>query len=218
MSEASSYQLLIAAFADESSGVEAISRLLATFKATRAAMPAAASIIKDAAGELTIRETTDIGAKQGATAGALAGGLIGLLSRKRGTVSTAALGALLGGVAAHKLDTGIPDPRLEAIGQSMDAASSAAVAVLSDEAFGEAKAMLSGMGATVTVEAFDYDTDFVEQMKAGDYRSAMTALANRAESMVAGAGGAASDAARMAKDRGQEMVGREKSPDDEASA
>lgn len=214
MSDTSSYQLLIATFADEVTGVEAIGRLQAAFKATRAAMPAAASIVKDAAGALNIRETTDIGAKQGATAGALAGGLIGLLSRKRGTVSTAALGALLGGVAAHKLDTGIPDPRLEAIGQSMDAASSAAVAVVSDEAFGEAKALVSGMGAAVTAEPFDYDTDFVEQMKAGDYRSAMSALANRAESMVAGAGGAASDAARMARDRGEEMVGREKSPEE----
>src|SRR5690606_24092302 len=100
----------------------------------------------------------------------------GLLSRKRGTVSTAALGALLGGVAAHKMDTGIPDPRLEAIGASMDVASSAAVAVVGDEAFGEAKTILSGLGAAVNAEPFDYDTDFVEQMKAGEYRGAMTAL------------------------------------------
>lgn len=212
MTESSTYQLLIAAFDDESAGVAAISRLVTAYKERRAAMPAAASIVKDASGALTIRETTDIGGRQGATAGALAGGLIGLLSRKRGTVSSAALGALLGGVAAHKLDTGIPDPRLEAIGQSMDAASSAAVVVLSDEGFGEAKAMLSGMGAVITTEPFDYDTDFVEQMKAGDYRSAMSALANRAESMVAGAGGAASDAARMARERSEEMMGREKGP------
>jgi uncharacterized membrane protein len=210
------YQLLIAAFDDEASGGAAIGRLSAAFRENRAAMPAAASIVKDAAGTLTIVETTDIGAKGGATAGALAGGLIGLLSRKRGTVSSAALGALLGGVAAHKLDTGIPDPRLEAIGASLDLASSAAVAVLSDESFGDAKALLAGMGATTTTEPFDYDTDFVQQMKEGDYRRAMVSLADRAESMVANAGGIASDAAQMAAEKGQEMVGREKSPDDPA--
>ena len=59
------------------------------------------------------------------------------------------------------------------------------MAVVSDDGFGEVKAMLSGLGAAVQAEAFDYDTDFVEQMKAGDYRRAMTSLANRAESMVA---------------------------------
>jgi uncharacterized membrane protein len=187
MNDLSTYQLLIASFAGETAGVAAVAGLVDAFRQRPGDLPAAASIVKNAAGALTIRETTDVGARQGAAAGALAGGLIGLLSRKRGTVSSAALGALLGGVAAHRMDTGIPDPRLEAIGQSLAVASSAAVAVVSDDAFGEAKALLSGLGATVQAEAFDYDTDFVEQMKAGDYRSAMTALANRAESMVAGA-------------------------------
>lgn len=213
MTDTTTYELLIATFDGETAGVSAVAGLVDAFRQRPAALPAAASIVKSAAGQLTIKETTDVGAKQGAAAGALAGGLIGLLSRKRGTVSTAALGALLGGVAAHKLDTGIPDPRLEAIGASLDAASSAAVAVVSDEAFGEAKAMLSGLGATVNAEPFDYDTDFVEQMKAGEYRGAMTALANRAESMLAGAGGAASDLARQAGDAGREIAGDEKSPD-----
>lgn len=216
MTDTTSYQLIIATFEGESAGVSAVAELVDAFRRQPAALPAAASIVKSAGGQLTIRETTDIGAKQGAAAGALAGGLIGLLSRKRGTVSTAALGALLGGVAAHKLDTGIPDPWLEEIGASLAAASSAAVAVVSDEAFGEAKSMLSGLGAVVNAEPFDYDTDFVAQMKAGDYRAAMSSLANRAESMVAGAGGAASDLAQRAGDAGREVVGGEKSPDGES--
>ena len=127
------YQLLIAAFEGETAGVAAVGSLTGSFGRHQADLPAAASIVKNAAGQLTIAETTDIGAKHGAAAGALAGGLIGLLSRKRGTVSSAALGALLGGVAAHKIDTGIPDPRLEAIGASLDHASSAAVLVVSEE-------------------------------------------------------------------------------------
>ena len=214
MTSYDTYQLLIATFEGETAGVAAVASLQDAFRQNRAALPATASIVKDSAGALAIKETADIGAKQGAAAGALAGGLIGLLSRKRGTVSSAALGALLGGVAAHKIDTGIPDPRLEAIGASLDHASSAAVAVVSDAAFGEAKAMLSGLGASISAEPFDYDTDFVQNMQSGDYRGAMTALANRAESMVATASGAAGSAAQSAVDRGREMVGDEKDPGD----
>lgn len=216
MTQPNSYQLIIATFDGESAGVAAVVSLVDAFRQDRAALPAAASIVKDAAGALAIKETTDIGARQGATAGAFAGGLIGLLSRKRGTVSSAALGALLGGVAAHKIDTGIPDPRLEAIGQSLDHASSAAVAVVSDASFGDVKAMLSGLGASVSAEPFDYDTDFVRQMQDGDYRGAMTALANRAESMVANAGGTVEDAAQKAADKGRELTSREKGPEDVA--
>ena len=214
MTEQNSYQLIIATFEGESAGVTAVGSLVDANRQNRAALPAAASIVKDVAGKLTIRETTDIGAKQGAAAGALAGGLIGLLRRKRGTVSSAALGALLGGVAAHKIDTGIPDPRLEAIGESLDHASSAAVAIVSDAAFGDAKALLSGLGAEITAEPFDYDTDFVRQMQEGNYRGAMSALANSTESMVANAGGSASNLARQASDAGREIVsGGEKDPD-----
>ncbi|MCA9864980.1 MAG: DUF1269 domain-containing protein [Anaerolineales bacterium] len=216
MSEHTSYELLIATYDDEATGASAVSRLMEAFRQDRAAVPAAASIVKDKTGALTIRETTDIGAKQGAAAGAVAGGLLGLLSRKRGTVSSAALGALLGGVAAHKLDTGIPDPRLEAIGQSMDVASSATVAVVSAEVLGEAKSLLAGLGATLTTEPFDYNTDFVKQMQAGNYRGAMTALAYQAESMVANAGGTVEDLTQRAADKGREMTGQEKSPNDMA--
>lgn len=213
MNEHNSYELLIATYDDESTGVTAVGRLVEAFRQDRAAVPAAASIVKDKTGALTIKETTDIGAKQGAAAGAVAGGLLGLLSRKRGTVSSAALGALLGGVAAHKLDTGIPDPRLEAIGQSLDVASSATVAVVSTEVLGEAKALLAGLGATLTIEPFDYNTDFVQQMQAGDYRGAMNALAQQAESMVANAGGMVGDLTQRAADTGREMTGQEKSPE-----
>lgn len=214
MSTHDTYQLIIATFEGETAGVAAVASLQDTFRSDRAAAPAMASIVKDAAGALTIKETSDIGAKQGAAAGALAGGLIGLLSRKRGTVSSAALGALLGGVAAHKIDTGIPDPRLEAIGASLDHSSSAAVAVVSDAGFGDAKAMLSGLGAEISAEPFDYDTDFVRQMQEGNYLGAMAALANRTESMVANAGGTASGLARQASEAGRDLVGGEKEPDD----
>ena len=53
-------------------------------------------------------------------------------------------------------------------------------------------------------------------MQSGDYRGAMTALANRAESMVANAGGTVEDAAQKAADKGRELTSREKGPEDVA--
>ena len=52
MNETTTYELLIAAFEGEGDGVDAIARLTAAFRGNPAAMPAAASIVKDAAGAL----------------------------------------------------------------------------------------------------------------------------------------------------------------------
>ena len=93
MSTHDTYQLIIATFEGESAGVDAVASMQDAFRNDRAAAPAMASIVKDAAGALTIRETSDIGAKQGAAARALAGGQNGLLSRKLGTERSAALAA-----------------------------------------------------------------------------------------------------------------------------
>jgi uncharacterized membrane protein len=187
MTEQTGYQLLISTFDDASAGTEAVSRLLTQFKGQTQAVPAVASVVKTAEGELAIRETSDLGAKQGAAAGALAGSLVGLLSRRRGVVGSAAVGALLGGVAAHKLDTGIPDPRLEAIGQALDNATSAAVAIVSDDALADVKGIVAGLGGATVIEAIDHKTDFMKQIQSGDYAGALAALGNQTEGSVSGA-------------------------------
>ena len=187
MTEQTGFQLLIATFADETTAAAAVSRLLAEFQGRRAALPAAAYVGKSAGGELTIRETADLGGKQGAAAGALAGGLVGLLSRKRGVFSSAALGALLGGVAAKKLDTGIPDPRLAAIGAALDEATGAAVAIVGDEVAHTALTLLKGLGAQTQTEPFARETDFMKQLQAGNIAGAASILANQAEGSIAGA-------------------------------
>ena len=187
MTEQTGYRLLIANFADEAITTKAVKRLLAEFKGDRAAMPAAALVTKDPTGKLTIRETADVGAKQGAAAGALVGGLVGLLSRKLGALGTAALGALLGGAAAHKLDTGIPDPRLEAIGATLHANHGAAVAIINDAAYDRAMALLAELNARVESEPFAHETDFMKQLQSGNYSGAAGTLANEAEAALAGA-------------------------------
>jgi uncharacterized membrane protein len=199
MTEPTDYDLLIGTFDNESAAVTAAEQLMAQFAGQPGAMPAVASVVKTAAGELAINEKSDIGAKQGAAAGALAGGLVGLISR-RGAIRTAALGALIGGVAAHKVDTGIPDPRLEAIGASLDNATSAVVAILSDEGLAAAKGLVAGHGGTTVIEAIDHQTDFMKQIRAGNYSGALTALANQTESRVAAAPGTTQDLIAQVQD------------------
>lgn len=208
MSEQTGFQLIIATYNDEASAAGAVNRLLAEFRNNRAEMPAAAFVGKDAAGRLTIRETADVGGKQGAAAGALAGGLVGMLSRKRGVFGSAALGALLGGVAAHKLDTGIPDPRLEAIGAALDEATGAAVAIIADSAYNRV-ATLIGPSAHLAAEPFARETDFMKQLQAGNLSGAATILANQAEGALAGA-------TSLAVEKAETLTGtgREKSPAD----
>jgi len=200
MTELTGFQLVIATFTDESTAATAVNRLLVEFRGNRAALPAAAYVGKDARGELTIRETADLGGKQGAAAGALAGGLVGLLSRKRGVFGSAALGALLGGVAAKKLDTGIPDPRLEAIGAALDEATGAAVAIVGDAAAPPALALLKGLGGQTQTEPFARETDFMKQLQAGNIAGAASILANQAEGAIAGA-------TSMAVEKAEEMTG-----------
>ncbi len=210
MTDQPGFQLLISTFDEESAAVKAVAQLLDSFKDNRQALPAVASVVKNAEGELTIQETDDIGGKQGAAAGALAGGLVGLLSRRRGVVGSAAIGALLGGVVAAKADTGIPDPRLEAIGTSLDKATSAAVAIVSNDGFGDAKAIVTGLGGQTIAESFDHKTDFIKQVQAGDYAGALTALANQTESTVAGASGTASSTAQDLASMAQDLLNRKK--------
>lgn len=187
MNEQTGFRLVIANFFDETTTRKAVHGLMAEFRNDRAAMPAAALVTKDAAGKLTIRETSDVGAKQGAAAGALVGGLIGLLSRKRGALGTAAFGALLGGAVAHKLDTGIPDARLKEIGERLHASHGAAVAILSDAAYDRAMALLAELQGRVESEPFAHETDFMKQLQAGDYGGAAATIASQAEGALAGA-------------------------------
>jgi uncharacterized membrane protein len=170
MTEQTGFQLVIATFTDETTAATAVKRLLTEFQGRRAALPAAAYVGKSAGGELTIRETADLGGKQGAAAGALAGGLVGLLSRRRGVVGSAALGALLGGVVA-----------------ALDEATGAAVAIVDDEVAHTALALLKGLGAQTQSEPFARETDFMKQLQAGDLAGAANTLANQAEGALAGA-------------------------------
>lgn len=209
MSKSTDFQLLIGTFGEEITAAQSVDHLLATFRERRKEVPALASVVKDSEGNLNIEETDDIGKKKGAIAGGLAGGLIGLFGSKRKAMVGAGLGALLGGMAADRLDTGIPDPQLEAIGMSLESASSAVVAIVAASALAEAKGAVAGMGGTVVVEPFAHDTDFIRQLREGDYESALASLAGHTESFVANAGDIAGKTAQDLAGKASDLADRD---------
>lgn len=209
MSELDDFQLLVGTFEEETTASESLDLMLSTFRERRSELPALATVVKNAAGDLTIRETDDIGKKKGAIAGGVAGGLLGLFGGKRKAVVGAGLGALLGGMAADRMDTGIPDPQLEAIGASLAKASSAIVAIVATSSLAEAKGVVAGVGGTITVEPFARDTDFMRQLREGDYDSALTSLASYTESFVANAGDIAGSATEELTGKASDLLNRD---------
>lgn len=101
-------ELLVFAYPDETSADESLKKLKKLKKDGLIDIVNAAVIVKDEKGKVHAKETADPGAKQGALFGAVVGGLIGLIGGPAGVVIGAAAGAGTGGVAAKKIDMGIP--------------------------------------------------------------------------------------------------------------
>ncbi len=102
---------------------------------------------------------------------------------------------------AKKLDTGIPDPRLAAIGAALDEATGAAVAIVGDEVAHTALTLLKGLGGQTQTEPFARETDFMKQLQAGNIAGAATILANQAEGAITGA-------TTMAVERAESLTGQ----------
>jgi uncharacterized membrane protein len=89
----------------------------------------AAVVVRDRAGKISLRETHDFDAKQGAIVGALAGGLIGKLTGGS-VLGEAALGAVGGVAVSRVIDLGFNDAYLREVGANLPPGSSALVAVV----------------------------------------------------------------------------------------
>jgi len=123
-------ELLVFAYPDETSANESLEKLKNLKKEGLIKIVNAAVIVKDDKGKIHAKETADPGAKEGALFGAVVGGLLGLIGGPAGVVIGAAAGAGTGGVAAKKIDMGIPDDQIEELASALDAGNSAIVAVI----------------------------------------------------------------------------------------
>jgi uncharacterized membrane protein len=96
----------------------------------------AAVITRNAAGQISIHETNDFTATQGAVGGAVLGGVIGLLRGK--LLGGALVGAGAGYVASKLLDLGFDDDFLKAIADGLTPDTSALVLAIQFERLDEA--------------------------------------------------------------------------------
>lgn len=178
-------QLIVAAFQDEKSADEALKALKQAKRERLIGIQNAAVLRKDEKGKLHIKETADMGGGKGAALGGVAGAAIGILAGPALWVP-AAVGALVGGLAAKLRDSGFSDERLKTIGDSLEPGSSAIIAVVEHKWVAQVEKELEEAGADMFTEALS--ADIAGQLEAG-HEVAYSALATQegyAVSRVAG--------------------------------
>lgn len=167
-------QLIVAAFQDEGSAAEALRVLKEARRERLIGIQNAAVLRKDAKGKLHIKETADMGGGKGATIGGVAGAAIGLLAGPALLVP-AAVGALVGGLAAKLSDSGFSDERLKALGNELKPGSSAIVAVVEHTWVDEVERAMAEAGADAVTAALG--ADIAAQLEAG-HEVAYTAISS----------------------------------------
>ncbi|MFV1858315.1 MAG: DUF1269 domain-containing protein, partial [Anaerolineales bacterium] len=118
----------------------------------------------DEKGKIHIKETAQIGGGKGAAMGAATGAAIGIIAGPL-LVVPAAVGALVGGLAAKARDVGFSDERLEKIGEGLTPGSSAIIAVVEHKWVEQLQEELEEMEADVVTEALSADIN--EQLEKG---------------------------------------------------
>ena len=90
----------------------------------------AAILVRDAEGNVGVKDTRDIDPKKGRRLGAVTGGLIGLLGGPVGMVVGALAGAGAGGLAGKKIDMGFSDQFLDGLKQYLKPNTSALIVLV----------------------------------------------------------------------------------------
>jgi uncharacterized membrane protein len=157
-------QLIVAAFKDEKTAKDALNVLKKAQKEKLIKIDNAAVLRKDEKGKLHIKETADMGSGKGAALGGVAGAAIGLIAGPVLLVP-AAVGALVGGLAARLRDSGFSDARLKALGEGLTPGSSAIVAVVEHRWVAEVEKAMAQAGADVLTEVIS--ADISQQLEAG---------------------------------------------------
>jgi len=165
MSETTPVELIVAAFQDETSADEALKELKQAKKEHVIAIQDAAVLRMDQKGKVHIKEVHDVGGGKGAVAGGLLGVGIALLAGPVGIVVAGATGALVGGLAAKKLDFGLDNERLKKLGAGLKPGTSAIVAIIEHVWVDQLEAEFAEAGADVLTEALSEDIH--EQLEAG---------------------------------------------------
>jgi uncharacterized membrane protein len=123
-------ELLVIAFDTPHKAAEALQALQKLRREGQLDLLNAATLVKDEAGKISLKENEDVSPPSGALFGAITGGLIGLIAGPIGAVVGAVAGAAAGGVAAFWLDMGFSDDALQALQQALRPGGSALVVLV----------------------------------------------------------------------------------------
>lgn len=122
-------QVIIATYPDEETPEQKLEWLKQATKEGKIDLFDAAAIYKDPNGLIHIRDTANVSTGRGAAVGGVIGGVVGLIAGPAGVVVLGGAGALIGGALSGG-DEGIPDERLQELGESLSPGTSAVVAVV----------------------------------------------------------------------------------------
>ena len=125
------HEMIVVAFDNETDADRVLDSLKGLEAMDIVDLKNAAVIVRDSAGQVKIKETSDFDTKQGAIGGAAAGAVLGLLGG--GLLSGAILGAAGGAAAGKFIDLGLDDDFLKSVGDSLGSNSSAIVALVDFE-------------------------------------------------------------------------------------
>ncbi|MGD9091571.1 MAG: DUF1269 domain-containing protein [Anaerolineales bacterium] len=157
-------QLIVAAFNDEKAADAVLKDLKQAKREKLIGIQNAAVLRKDKNGKLHIKETADMRGGKGAVLGGVTGAVVGLLAGPA-LVVPAAVGALVGGLAAKLRDSGFSDERLKRIGEGLQPESSAIIAIVEHKWVQTVEEELAEAGADLFTESLG--TDIAEQLEAG---------------------------------------------------
>ena len=148
------HEMIVVSFADENMAGEVLDTINKMEDKAVVDLKSGAVVVRDASGKVTIKETSDFDAKQGAIGGAIAGSLLSLLGGS--LIKGAILGAAGVALAGKVIDLGLDDDFLKEIGDSLGTSSSAIVALVDFDQADQAMAELDKFeGGTILHHSLD---------------------------------------------------------------
>jgi uncharacterized membrane protein len=124
----------------------------------------AATVVKDADGEVHVRETKDLGPRRGRRFGAVVGGILGLLAGPGGLIIGALAGAGTGGFAAKHVDRGFSNAFLEAFQEMLKPDTSALIILVEHEWLHSLSSATSDLEGSVLQETLS--DELIQQLSA----------------------------------------------------
>jgi uncharacterized membrane protein len=123
------YEMLVVSFPGEGTADEVLTALRALESEATVDLDSSAVIVRRESDNISIRESKDYNAQQGALVGAAGGLLLGKLFGK-GAIKGALLGAGAGAVSGEFIDLGLDDDFLKGVGDQLAVGHSAIVAMV----------------------------------------------------------------------------------------